>query len=299
MSEIRLPLPAYAYRFELLLEFARRIEHPARLLVAGDALWRFSAGQLLSYRQEGDAIVVRGAGIAPDERARIVQVSRHCLGLGQDLSAFYERAKADSRLWRVIKPLAGLPIHCAETVFEALITLIIEQHITWKNAMRAQRFLLRLCGDEAATGAGAVYDFPTPMRLARAALGEFKPMKITNKRIDLIINVAAAVCSGELDLERLRALPPERASAKLLELKGVGPWTANNVVGRACGRYPEISSGDVALQAAVRRYFHDDRGEKGAQQVCDALERFGEHAGMAGHFVLLRWVMDNYAPVAR
>ena len=39
----------------------------------------------------------------------------------------------------------GLPIFCTETIFEALITLIIEQHITWKNALRYQRTLMQNC----------------------------------------------------------------------------------------------------------------------------------------------------------
>ena len=33
MTEIRLPLPPYAYRFDLLLEFIKRIAYPARLVV--------------------------------------------------------------------------------------------------------------------------------------------------------------------------------------------------------------------------------------------------------------------------
>ena len=88
----------------------------------------------------------------------------------------------------------------------------------------------------------------------------------------------------------------KQAYARLLELDGVGPWTAANVIGRAFGRYPFVSANDVALQSAVRRYFFAGEGDKGAGQVRDVLQRFGEHAGMAGHFVLLRWVMDNYAP---
>ena len=85
---------------------------------------------------------------------------------------------------------------------------------------------------------------------------------------------------------------------QLLEIKGVGPWTASNVVGRACGSYPFVSHNDVALQAAVQRYFHAGQGEKGAAQLRDTLEPYGEFAGIAGHFVLLRWVIDNYPPVA-
>ncbi len=294
MTEIRLPLPPYAYRFDLLLEFVRRIEYPARLLVAGDTLWRFTAGRLLAYRQEGDCIVVSGEDLSAENEARIAASSRQVLGLCRDLSAFYALARAHDSLWRVIKPLVGLPIHCAETVFEALITLVIEQHIAWKTALRSQRCLMRLYSGGAPLGENAVHDFPTPAQLAPATRSELQPLKITNKRIDLIIETAAGVSYGQLDLESLRDMPSAQAYERLLALKGVGPWTATNVIGRACGIYPHVSHNDVALQAAVQRYFHAGGGTKGPGQVRDTLERYGEFAGMAGHFVLLRWVMDNY-----
>ena len=172
MREIRLPLPPFAYRFNLLLEFVKRIAHPARLVVQGDTLWRYTGGELIAYRQEGDAIVLRGDGLSQANEARIKRISRHCLGLGRDLSAFYEFAARDPALWRVVAPLVGLPIFCSETVFEALITLIIEQHISWKNALRYQRTLMRLFDSGASLGRAEVYRFPSPRQLARASHSE-------------------------------------------------------------------------------------------------------------------------------
>lgn len=296
MTELRLPLPSYAYRFDLLLEFARRIAFPARLIVQGDTLWRFVDGQLLSFRQDANAIHVRGASICAANRSRIATISTRALGLCNDLSPFYEFAESNETLWRVVEPLVGLPMHCAETVFEALVTLIIEQHIAWKTALRSQRALMNLLTEPARVGNVAVYNFPAPDKVAHATAAALKPLKITNRRISLIVDIASALARGDLELESLRSLPPARAYDKLLTIKGVGPWTAGNVIGRAFGKYPFVSQNDVALQAAVRRYFHGGNGEKSAMQVGDTLAPFGEFAGMAGHFVLLRWVMDNYPP---
>ena len=294
MTELRLPLPAYAYRFDLLLEFARRIAYPARLVVRGDTLWRVTAGRLLCYRKSADAIVVRGDSLPAKLLPCVEQSSRRCLGLDRDLTAFYEYAKRDPDLWPVVEPLAGLPIFCSETVFEALVTLIIEQHIAWKSALRAQRELLRIAGRALRAGQTPVYDFPSPARLARASPAELKPLKITNKRIDLIIAIAAALDRGQLDLEGIRRLPTAEAYQRLLTIKGVGHWTASNVIGRALGRYPYVSHNDVALQAAVRHYFQGGAGQKSAAMINETLLRYGEFAGMAGHFTLLRWVLDRY-----
>ena len=294
MSEIRLPLPDCAYRFDLLLEFARRVAHPARMLVDGDALWRFTGGQLLQYRQVDNAIVLCGESLDDS----VAAISRRALGLNNDLSPFYAYARNEAQLWQVIEPLVGLPIFCAETVFEALATLIIEQHISWNAAMRAQRVLLRLLGDGAETPAGRVYDFPSPAQLANATLERLKPLKITNWRCQQIIDIARQVDSGELDLEILRELDDEAAAKRLMRISGVGAWTAGNVIGRALGRYPMLAVNDVALQAAAREYFHAGEGEKSVAKVRDTLGVYGEFAGIAGHFTLLRWVLDRYPIVS-
>ena len=271
MRELRLPPPAFAYNFDLLLAFVKRIAHPARLIVDGDALWRFTAGQLLSYRQADDGIVVSGAGLTRENEARVRRASLHCLGLERDLSDFYDFARREKLLWRVVEPLRGAPLFCAETVFEALISLIIEQHITWKNALRHQRTLMRLFDAGVSVGSAKVYRFPSARELAQASPGELKALKITNRRIDMILAIARAEASGETDLESICRLDALAAYERLLRLKGVGHWTANNAIGRALGAYPFVSHNDVALQAAVRHYFHEGAGEKSEEQTAETL----------------------------
>ncbi len=298
MRVVCLPLPPFAYRFNLLLEFVKRIAYPARLVVRGETLWRYTDGVLIAYRQEGEAIVLRGEDLSQANEERIQRISRHCLGLGRDLSTFYDFAARDPALWRVVAPLVGFPIFCSETVFEALITLIIEQHISWKNALRYQRTLLRMFDSGASVGGAILYRFPTPRQLARASQSQLKALKITNRRIDMIIEIAQAVASGALDLESISEMEKGAAYERLLQLKGVGHWTANNVIGRALSDYPFVSQNDVALQAAVQFYFHDGNGPKSPDLVTNTLSRYGEYAGLAGHFVLLRWVLDRYQAIS-
>ncbi|MCY4465267.1 MAG: hypothetical protein OXE46_07000 [Chloroflexi bacterium] len=297
MSEIRLPLPGYAYNFDLLLEIVRRFAYPARMLVEGAVLWRFTCGRLLAYQRVGASLVVRGDELANAEQAAIARKSLQILGLNRDLSAFYDHAAKDERLWHGVEPLLGLPLFCTETVFEALVTLVIEQHISWKAALRAQCALMRLFGPgELVADDRCVYDFPSPAQLAAASPSQLKPLKITDRRCALIIELARRVDSGALDLEAIADLDDSAACASLMQIKGVGTWTAGNVIGRAFGRYPLLAENDVALQAAVRAYFHDGDDKKSADMVRQALGAHGPYAGMAGHFVLLRWVLDRYPP---
>ena len=301
MCQQYLELPSFPYRFDLLLDIARRNAYPARMIVAGDSLWTFVGGQLLSFRQAGDVIVLTGPELHKCDPARLhdlARLSRQILGLDRDLSDFYAAARRDERLWRHIEPVFAMPLFCTETVFEALITLIIEQHITWVYALRAQRTLMRILEAGVATGGHRVHDFPSPQEIAALAAEQLKPLKITNGRINLMLSIARDVRDGILDLERLRCLDASEAYNKLLTIKGVGHWTAANVLGRALGKYPYVSHNDVALQSAVNHYFYRGDGEKSAEEVVETLAEYGEYAGLVGHFILLRWVLDKY-PVAR
>ena len=298
MNSVRLTVPSYPYRFDLLLEFAKRIAFPARMVVDGAVLWRYTDGQLLSCQELNGSILIRGDSLNAENDERTRRSAIHFLGLGRDLSDFYAIASKDPQLWQVVEPLVGLPLFCTETAFEALTTLIIEQHITWKNALRSQQTLMQIFHEGAPVGWGRVYNFPSPRQLARASREQLKPLKITNGRINLIIDIAKSVTQGDLDLESFRCMAPREAYKQLLTIKGVGHWTASNVVARALGNYPYLSQNDVALQAAVRHYFFADEGVKSADQVDDTLGKYGDYAGLAGHFVLLRWVLDRYPPVS-
>lgn len=297
MDQQYLELPSFPYRFDLLLDIVRRNAYPARMIVDGDRLWTFIGGQLLCFRQAGDVIVLTGPELHKSDYSRrhdLSRLSRRVLGLGRDLSDFYAAARRDERLWRHIAPLFGLPLICAETVFEALITLIIEQHISWVNALRSQRTLMRILDAGVVTGRHSIHDFPKPRQIAALEAEQLQPLKITRSRVNLILSIARDVRDGVLDLERLRYLDTSEAYSRLMTIKGVGHWTAANALGRAFGKYPYVSHNDVALQAAVNHYFFQGDGEKSAEQVVETLSEYGEYAGLVGHFILLRWVLDKY-----
>ena len=292
--QVYLDLPRSPYRFDLLLEFIKRRAYPARMVVERDTLWTFVGGHKCAFRQSGSAIVMTGPALAADATARLRQLARYILGLDRDLGDFYAAARRDERLWAIVAPVFGMPLFCAETVFEALVTLIIEQHITWTGALRAQQRLLRILHCGASAGGRKIYDFPTPEQLSALDGARLKPLKITNGRIKLLLDIARDAQARALDLERLRQLSPAAGYRRLLSIKGVGHWTAANALGRALGEYAYLSHNDVALQAAVNLYFYRGSGVKGAAQVLDTLGKYGEYAGLAGHFILLRWVLDKY-----
>lgn len=223
---------------------------------------------------------------------------RHLLSTDMDMNPFYAFARTDSPLWETVEPLRGLHFIRAESIFEALLTTIIEQQIALTAALRAQRWLVEWAGNGIAYNGETFYAFATPAQVAAAQVADLKPLKITFRRMQLLIDVAQQQASGQLDLESLRQGSAQAAYESLVRIRGVGHWTAAWTLTRGLGAYDAVGHNDVALQAAVNLYYYGQSGRATAQAVGDMFAGYGEYAGLAAFHTLMRWVFDRYDPLA-
>lgn len=295
------PQPPYA--FDTLLAFLERFRHPALNIVYKGAYWRVinqgDALALLRIRLAGtvDTPVLSVDLAAQDgslDHQKLLSDLKHVLSSGADRAAFFRMARSDDRLWTVVEPVYGLPDLHSTSVFEALMQTIIEQQIAWVSAQRAQHWLVEWAGRCITYKGKMFYAFPSPEKIAMARLDELKPLKITHRRINLMIGIASSVASGQLDLESIKSLSPEKAYETLLKIKGIGHWTAAVTLSRTLGYDNHIPFNDVALQVAVNHYFFNQAGRATPQAVMDTFLPYGDFAGKAAAYTLSRWVLDRY-----
>ena len=301
MSDTLHPNPPYA--FDRLLDFLSRFAYPTLNIVHDGAYRRV-------FRVDGDLalVEVRATGTM-DQPALAVEVLnqtgpvaseallaqvRQVLAVREERGAFFQMARHDEQLWGIVEPVVGLPALRTADVYEALTEAVIEQQILWTAAQRAQRWLVEWGGHRIAYEGERYYAFPTPEQLAQATVDTLKPLKITFRRMQLLIDLAGEIVAGRLDLSRLAQMPPEDAYDELLAIKGIGHWTAAVTLSRANGRSGYVGHNDVALQAAVNHYFYGENGRISAETVRETFERYGEFAGVAAFYVIARWVLDRY-----
>jgi DNA-3-methyladenine glycosylase II len=74
-------------------------------------------------------------------------------------------------------------------------------------------------------------------------------------KIATLRGLAEATDTGSLDLDALSQEPEDVIHAKLTALKGIGPWTADIYILFCLARADAWSSGDLALQIAVKDAF--------------------------------------------
>jgi len=297
--------PKPPYHFPLLLDVLSRFAHPTLDIVRNGAYWRaLHVGDhlaLIKMTSQGDldhpALHVELMAHTGEMNPDVVQTAlTSVFALDTDRAPFYTHARKHKRLWNVVSPLIGLPELRGESVFEALTETIIEQQIAWVTAQKAQRWLVEWAGNCIHHAGFDYYAFPRPAQIASATVDDLKPLKITFKRMALLIEIAQKIVSGELDLEALRHLPPQEAYQRLLAIKGIGHWTAAVTLERASGYDGWVAHNDVGLQAATNRYFYGGEGRIPAEKVIETFAHFGIYAGLAARYTMYRWVLEQYAP---
>lgn len=289
--------PIAPYYFDLFYQILSRYPNPSLFHVHDNAYFR-----VVRHDEKLSLARVTSSGSVNSPQLEIEWLSGEAqnnqletiLGVGKNITEFYQFAQNDTQLWAIVEPLYGLPLDIGESVFQVLMFVIIEQHISWVNAQKAQRILVKW-GDNFVEYDGIKhYAMLTIEQIANATIDDLKPLKITFKRMQMMIDIANQVLDGSLDLASMLKVSPEKMYRELLKIKGVGHWTASVVVSRARGIFPYVAHNDVALQAAVREYFGVEKSASATQAI---FAQYGEFAGLAAHFTLMKWVLDKY-PIA-
>ena len=220
-------------------------------------------GQLVLYgvrekiERKRPALQIRILGGRSDDTTRGVvatQVERQ-FSAHLDLAPFYELAKADPVLSRLSERFRGMRIPQAATVFETLISAILEQQVNLSFAHQVKKALIETYGGRLEFEGRCYNAFPEPAALAITTPSELRRLQMSGPKARYIITVSRLALDGSLDLENLRQIEPALAHERLLELKGVGHWTAQYVGLRALGHLDCLPAADVGLQKVIHYFY--------------------------------------------
>ena len=216
-------------------------------------------------------VTIHGSDLTDQTLQTVQNTLTWILGGDTPLTKFYATAHEDPVLAPLVKQLYGLKISQTPTVFEAFVQSIFSQQIATNVARIIGSLLLERYASTMTHNGHTYYAFPTPASLLPDGIPGLRGIKLSNRKAEYILDVAAAIVDGSLDLEGLRLLPDEEATKRLLALRGVGPWTAHWLLLRALGRMDSFPAGDLALRRIVSRLYLD-----GEELSVRQLEEFSE-----------------------
>jgi len=197
-------------------------------------------------------VTVTGARRARGVEASVTAALNRMLGLQACLSEFYRLAATDRRLERLAERFRGLKPPRFPTLFEALANGIACQQVTLTQGIRLLNRLAATYG--AAVKGSDLRAFPQPLDLARLEPENLRQLKFTRQRARALFELSSAIAGRGLDLEALAALDDQAALAQLLQLRGVGRWTAEYALLRGLGRLHVFPGDDVGGRNNLQRW---------------------------------------------
>jgi len=241
--------------------------------------------------EEGDAVLAVDALPGEDSReASEEDLKRHIsrlLSLDDDLEVFYQAVSDDPVLSSLTAALHGLKVPSSETVFEALVTSIIEQQIATPVARKIESRLVRRFGEEVRVGKKTYCAYPRPVDLADASPAEFRDCGLSARKGEYISGIARMVKNGALDLESSgSASDPDSFVRELCKIRGIGRWTAEFVLLRGLHRLDTIPADDLGIRRAIGRFYCPGE-EVSSARAREIAGRWGEWKGLAAYYLLV------------
>jgi DNA-3-methyladenine glycosylase II len=138
----------------------------------------------------------------------------------------------------------------------------------------------------------AVGDPPAPERLLEASDETLRAAGLSRQKASYARSLAEVVVSGQLDFSRL-SVDDEEAIAELVQVKGVGRWSAEIYLLFAEGRLDIWPAGDLAVQIEVGRIIGLDAkpSEKALREIAT---RWAPHRGAMAIFA---WHHRKIVPI--
>jgi DNA-3-methyladenine glycosylase II len=149
-------------------------------------------------------------------------------------------SRTDPDLARVVSELGKPPLWAREPGFPTLVLIILEQQVSLASARAAFKRL-----QDAANPL-------SPKRFLEFDDRELKTIGFSRQKSLYCRDLAGAIIRGNLHLAKLHELEDSTVRSRLMEMKGIGTWTADIYLMMAMLRPDVWPSGDLALATATQ-----------------------------------------------
>jgi DNA-3-methyladenine glycosylase II len=196
-------------------------------------------------------ISVVGARLTSSMTSAVTTVLQRMLGTQVDLRAFYDFAVQDAKLNRLVHRFRGAKPPRFPSIFEALVNGISCQQLSLTVGITLLNRLAEHCGLAAGS---SLYCFPRPQDLVKITPAEFRRLGYSANKSRALLELSDAIVDGRLNLETLVERDDQEITRVLLEMRGIGRWTAEYALLRGVGRIDLFPGDDVGARNNLARW---------------------------------------------
>ena len=151
-------------------------------------------------------------------------------------------AKIDSRFSKLISEF-GYPTYKEENnYFEALLKNIIYQQLSGKAAKTIYNRFLKLF---------ETTQYPSPDKILNTPVEHLRGAGLSNQKVTYILDLSKKYVDGTLPLDDLDEKSDKEISTQLIQVKGIGQWTADMFLIFTLSRVDVFPLGDLGVKKGV------------------------------------------------
>ena len=150
----------------------------------------------------------------------------------------------DRKLGEAIDIIGKINREIYPDIFEALIKSIIGQQISTKAQQTIWKRMVNDLGEV------------TPENILDNSESKIQSYGITYRKAGYMLDIAERVYNGKLNLAELQYMTDDEICKSLIELPGIGVWTAEMLLIFSLERPNILSCGDLAILRGMRMLYH-------------------------------------------
>lgn len=150
-------------------------------------------------------------------------------------------SKRDPKLGLIIKSVGDYSIGRRPEPFRSLVEAIIYQQLAVRAADTIYGRFLKIYRGR----------FPRPQRILATSQTDLRAAGLSRQKIAYIMDLADRVSDGRLGLDQLSEMDDSAVIEQLVQVKGIGRWTADMFLIFCLGRPDVLPVGDLGLRRAM------------------------------------------------
>ena len=149
------------------------------------------------------------------------------LSAEEDIRPFYALAECDSLVKVLVEDLYGMRRTKRPDIFPMCILAVTLQMAPITRSDQMMNLLIKEYGEKIEFDEKEILYWPSPQRIARAEVKELEAKCKLGYRAKNLKGIAEATSQGFPTLQTLEKMSADKAKAKLMELKGIGEYSAD------------------------------------------------------------------------
>ncbi len=105
---------------------------------------------------------------------------------------------------------------------------------------------------------------PQPEQVLKVSTEKLRSVGLSNSKAQYVHNIALAIVSKSLPIDKFNQLPDEVVQKELIKIKGLGPWSVDMFLIFSLKRPDVFSVGDLGLRTAIEHLYGINRDDKKA-----------------------------------